>query len=209
MAGWLKRPAARSAFVGRRGRIEAMLEGLPAPDDAEEIKEVEKELKTGSHFSLRHYIFELLRRFYGPFLWAPPAGDQGFEFLIGNWSAWLEAPIWYALFPFGIAGIFVLAPEALGRSVSLRRRRGALPRARRLLRDAPAAHVESPAAPDDLGDGGLAGSLAALAPEGSGLPGRGRPGACRGLLDVQAPPFDLSATSRKMAASFGAFAATE
>jgi hypothetical protein len=109
MAGWLKRPAARSAFVGRRGRIEAMLEGLPAPDDAEEIKEVEKGLKTGSHFSLRHYVFELLRRFYGPFLWAPPAGDQGFQFLIGNWSAWLEAPIWYALFPFGIAGIFVLA----------------------------------------------------------------------------------------------------
>ena len=109
MAGWLKRPAARSAFVGRRGRIEALLEGLPQPPDAEEMKVTEKELEAGGHFSLRHYLFELLRRFYGPFLWAPPGGDQGFQFLIGNWSAWLEAPIWYALFPFGIAGIFVLA----------------------------------------------------------------------------------------------------
>ena len=87
MVGFLKRPEARAAFLGGRGRIEAMLDGSET----------------------QRYSFELLRRFYGPFLWAPPAGDQGIQFLIGNWSAWLEAPIWYALFPFGIAGIFVLA----------------------------------------------------------------------------------------------------
>ncbi|MEP6802659.1 MAG: glycosyltransferase family 39 protein [Acidobacteriota bacterium] len=108
MVGRLKQPEARAAFDGQKGRLEAMLEGASARDNGEILREGKK-IEPGGRFSVRHYLFDLLRRFYGPFLWAPPGGDQGFQFLIGNWSAWLEAPIWYALFPFGIAGIFVLA----------------------------------------------------------------------------------------------------
>ncbi|MDQ6892785.1 MAG: hypothetical protein M3167_08915 [Acidobacteriota bacterium] len=103
MAGWLKLPSARSAFFGPRGRLEAMLEEEPG------FVKVEEKREGRDKFSLRHFAFELLRRFYGPFVWAPPGGNAGFEFLIGNWSAWLEAPLWYALFPFGILGLWSLA----------------------------------------------------------------------------------------------------
>jgi len=103
MAGWLKLPSARSAFFGPRGRFEAILEEEPGFVKVEEIR------KTGGRFSLRHFAFELLRRFYGPFVWAPPAGEAGFEYLIGNWSAWFEAPLWYVLFPFGVVGVWRLA----------------------------------------------------------------------------------------------------
>jgi hypothetical protein len=103
MAGWLKLPAARSAFFGPRGKLEAMLEEEPG------FVKTEEKLERGGRFSLTHFAFELLRRFYGPFVWAPPAGNAGFQFLIGNWSAWLEAPFWYVLFPFGAVGVWRLA----------------------------------------------------------------------------------------------------
>ena len=103
MAGWLKLPSARSAFFGPRGRFEAMLEEEPG------FVKVEEKRERRDRFSLSHFAFELLRRFYGPFVWAPPAGKAGFEFLIGNWSAWFEAPLWYVLFPFGLLGVWTLA----------------------------------------------------------------------------------------------------
>ena len=103
MAGWLKLPSARSAFFGPRGRFEAMLE------NEGELPKIEKKEEGAEKFSLTHFGFELLRRFYGPFVWAPPGGNARFEYLIGNWSAWLEAPVWYALFPFGAIGLWRLA----------------------------------------------------------------------------------------------------
>ena len=103
MPGWLRLPSSRSAFFGPRGKLEALLEleraGVPREENG---------LPAGKGF-LQRYVFELLRRLYGPFLWTPPVRDHAFKLLMGNWTAWLEAPLWYALFPFGLFGIFVLA----------------------------------------------------------------------------------------------------
>ena len=55
-----------------------------------------------------HYVLEVVRRTYGPFLWTPPTRDHMFHFLIGNWPAYLDSLLWYWAFPFGVCGAWFL-----------------------------------------------------------------------------------------------------
>ncbi len=106
---WVQRQS--HAFWGPRGRIEkrfAGLNGRTGEPPGSELDGSRAEDGPAGPRTLTGYAFELLRKIYGPFLWAPPTGDATFEFFIGNWPAYFDSVLWYAAMPFGLYGVWRL-----------------------------------------------------------------------------------------------------
>ena len=96
------------AFWGPRGRIEERFAGLQGQTGGSELQGFGADDRPAGPRTLTGYAFELLRKIYGPFLWAPPTGDATFEFFIGNWPAYFDSVLWYAAMPFGLYGVWSL-----------------------------------------------------------------------------------------------------
>jgi hypothetical protein len=114
-ANWLSDK--RKAFFGSEGRFEALLfrrgslSGVRGrPEISGSLLGEEQWLQPVEPPTPRraHYVLEVVRRTYGPFLWTPPTEDHKFHFLIGNWPAYLDTLLWYWAFPFGVCGAWFL-----------------------------------------------------------------------------------------------------
>jgi hypothetical protein len=68
-------------------------------------------IPAGLRERLRHHGFDIVRRLYGPFLWVPARANQVETFLIGNWASYLDSPLWYWAWPFGLCGAWFLIRE--------------------------------------------------------------------------------------------------
>jgi hypothetical protein len=107
------------AFLGPAGRFDGVfgtttykgsdvLASIFGEDSLAQLR-AEAERPYDATPSQKRYLLETMRKIYGPYLWTPPTRDHLFHFLIGDWSAVLDVPLWYWAFPFGICGAWLLA----------------------------------------------------------------------------------------------------